>query len=126
MRRDAIDVNEPLPDVKWPVEMADMLAQMEDVFSRFGMADDVARRLAQETMLGLAAWRGGAMLYVPKAVSLRTALKHAEIWRYFRAQSGAVDMNDLAKRFDISVQTAYIIIKQQRKIHVAKCQRALF
>lgn len=107
---------------KWPKTLAEYVQVLEALYKRRGMDAEQAFRLAADSVLELAEQRGGRVEYLPCGDRLRTALKHAEIFR--RARAG--NFEQLAAQFDIQPHQVYRIVREQKALHLKKIQGSLF
>lgn len=115
-------VGEGIESSKWGKTLTEYVETLEALFLRRGFGEDRAFSLAADCVLELAEQRGGRVDYFPRGDALRTALKHAEIYR--RGKRGNVDA--LAKEFDLSVPQVYRILREQYALHRDKIQGKLF
>lgn len=112
-----------VPETKWAPQLANMVSVLEALYRRQGRSDDEALRLACDSVLALAEYAGGRVLYLPRGDRLRTALRDAEIHR--RWQRGD-KIEALAGDYGLSDIHVYRIIGQQRALHLRKVQGRLF
>jgi Mor family transcriptional regulator len=110
------------PASKWARSLVDGIRVLESLFKRRGMEADQASRLAMDAVLELGEYQGGRVIYWPRGDALRTALRHAEIYR--RARSGNIEQ--LAGEYGLSVPQIYRVLRQQHALHMAKIQGNLF
>lgn len=109
-------------ETKWAPLLADMLRVIEALKRREGRAEADAFADAQSTVLALAEYFGGRMVYLPRGDRLRTALRDAELWRRFNGRNSA----ELAHEYRVSEIHCYAILKKQRQLHQRKLQGRLF
>lgn len=121
-REQLLDQAEDPSGKKWPKTLAEYVQVLEALYKRKGMTAEQAFRLAADSVLELAEQRGGRVEYLPSGDRLRTALKHAEIFR--RAKAG--NYEELALQFDILPHQVYRIVREQKALHLAKIQGSLF
>jgi len=99
-----------------------MLRVLEALNKRGGVADTPAFATAQASVLALAEYFGGRMVYLPKGDRLRIALRDAEMWRAFSGKN----VPELAAHYDLSEIHVYSLLKKQRALHQRKLQGRLF
>ena len=111
------------PDIahQWEGTLADLLACSDAALKRTGLDESQAHKLAQVVVLAMADYMGGRALYLPRGHALKTALRHAQIYREFTGNN----IPWLVRRYKISEQMVYNIIRRQRAIQQARCQYAL-
>lgn len=112
------DVSQP----KWSKTLAEYVQVLEQLYLRRGMPEDQAFRLAADSVLELAEQRGGRVEYLPRGDSLRTALRHAEIYR----RCNGVNHQALADEYGLTVPQIYRINRQQRSLYLKRAQGGLF
>lgn len=112
-----------VPDSKWAPLLAQMVAVLEALYRRKGMDEQAAFKLASDSVLALAEYFGGRVVYLPRGDRLKTALRDAEIYRRFR---GSKNVDALAEEYDLSVIRVYAIYAEQRQLHLRKLQGRLF
>lgn len=107
---------------KWSKTLAEYVQVLEALYQRRGMPADEAFRLAADSVLELAEFRGGRAEYLPRGDALRTAIKHAEIFRRINGRN----FEAIADEFQLTVIQVYRIYREQRALHRAKIQGSLF
>lgn len=75
---------------------------------------DIARRIAQ-------VW-GGSVIYIPRGLRLKLSERDLKIWQEFNG----FNQQELARKYQVSVQWVYQIVKKMRKEEIAKRQPNLF
>jgi len=77
---------------------------------------------ARRTIMLLAHYFGGQVIYLPRNEKLRLALRNQQIWYEFNGHN----IQSLAKKHKLTETMIYGILKAQRKLMVMKKQRAMF
>ena len=114
--------DEPTHDHAWPQTLADLVDIMEDHLVRNCENEQVqARRLARELAVVLAKYFGGQPIYIPKGKQLTLAIRDTQIWHEFRGKN----INELARRYQLTHMRIYDIVKKQRALHMEKIQPQL-
>jgi Mor family transcriptional regulator len=111
-----------VPEDRWAPTLARLVEVLVARFKRNGMRETEAGRLANDTVLEIAHYFGGRTLYLPRGDRLTIALRDAEIYR--RARRGNVQQ--LAEEFELTDIQVWRIVRQQRRLHIAKIQPGLF
>lgn len=111
-----------LPPGKWAGALAECVDVLVSTYKRAGLDEDQALDLAQRGVIALADYRGGRHLYLPRGVSLRTAVRDRAIFHL----SGRVSSETLAARFELTVRRIEQIVHDQQRLHIARVQRDLF
>lgn len=122
-RRRLLDTPLEEPDSpKWASTLAEYVRVLEALFIRRGMESEAALRLAMDATLELGQYHGGHVIYLPRGDTLRTAIRHAEIFQ--RSRRGNID--DLAREYGLSVPQVYRIVRQQLALHRGRVQGKLW
>lgn len=106
---------------KWAKTLVEYVQVLERLYVRQGKTEAEAFKLASESVLELAEYRGGRVEYLPRGDAIRTALRHAEIYRRCNGRNH----QELAEEFEVSVIQVYRIYRQQRALHIKKIQPSL-
>lgn len=117
--RDLADI----PESKWAPLLAQLVGVLEAMYRRQGRGEDAALRLACDSVLAIAEYAGGRVMYLPRGDRLRTAVRDAEIHSRW---SRGVTIEQLAADYRLSDIHVYRIIGQQRALHLRKIQGRLF
>lgn len=104
--------NEKINNGAWPKMLIDIRDHMEFTFKENGQSAESALNLASQAVIALANHVGGGMLYLPRGVRLKKALRNAEIYQLFNGENTV----ELAKKYKISRQAVYAILKEQREL----------
>ena len=107
---------------RWPHDVAALKAIYIRELSEAGIDLDQATRLAQQLLIAQADYAGGRMFYLPKADRLNQHERDAEIFGAFNGHNQI----ELAKRYKLTVQRIYVIVKQQQALTRKKLQSELF
>lgn len=106
---------------KWAKTLVEYVQVLESLYIRQGKSEADAFKLASESVMELATHRGGRVEYLPRGDAIRTALKHAEIYRRCNGRN----QQALADEFGMNIIQVYRIYRQQRALHVKKVQHSL-
>lgn len=112
-----------VPEHKWAPMLANMVAVLEALYRRRGMAEGEAFKLASDSAMALAEYFGGRVVYLPRGDRLKNALRDAEIFREFR---GSANVDQLVEKYGLSAIRLYAIHAEQKALHLAKVQGRLF
>ena len=97
---------------RWPHDVAALKAIYSRELTAHGLSPEQADALAQSLLIAQAAYAGGRMFYLPKAERLSQHQRDAEIYAAFNGHNHIA----LAKRYNLTVQRIYTIIKQQQQL----------
>lgn len=111
-----------VPESKWAPMLASMVAVLEALYRRGGMDEMAAFRQASDSVMALADYWGGRVVYLPRGDRLKLALRDAEIYRRFR---GSANADALAKEFGLNVIRIYAIHAEQRNLYIQRTQQQL-
>lgn len=106
----------------WPKLLAELVDVCAAAFRRDGRAEAAALADAETTVLAIAEYFGGRMLYLPRNDALRKALRDALIWHTFKGDNIAA----LAEQHRLTPQAIYQIIAEQKRLRTRKLQGRLF
>lgn len=107
---------------KWPQRMAEFFAVEEAYNLRRGMSAEDAARDAAERVVLLADYIGGRVVYLPTGEQIRRAARDAVMFRL----EGRMSIDEMARRFDMSVANVYNILATQRRLYKERLQGRLF
>lgn len=110
------------PEERWAPLLARLVEVLVARFRRTGMSEDAADKLASASVIEIAHYFGGRMVYLPRGDQLRLALRDGEIFR--RSRRG--NIQQLAQEYGLTDIQVYRIIRQQQRLHLAKVQGRLF
>lgn len=77
---------------------------------REGINPELAENIGREAATFLADDWGGQSIYIPMDLSAKLSARNEEIYKLFTGDN----ISELAKRFGLSVQTVYRIVKAER------------
>lgn len=106
---DKLDV----PPEKWHVTLMEMLSAVSTAFVSRGKQKPQAEQDAQVAVEAIYSTFRGSMLYIPFSSATKRAFLHARIFAEFNGHN----QQELSRRYELSVQAIYRIIKQQREIN---------
>ena len=107
---------------KWPKDLAALCDIYDSELKRLGITDEDAHRIALSLLLAQANYGGGRMYYMPKGDRLKQAVRDRQIYREFNGRNH----DELGKRYGLTVQRIYEIVKRQGEIERARVQPRLF
>lgn len=113
----AVDV----PDDRWAPLLAALVDVLTATYTRMGLSDAQAAKMATTGVLAQAEYFGGRMVYLPRGARLKLALRDAEI--YHRAKRGNIDQ--LAAEYGLTDIHVYRICREQKALHLSKVQGRL-
>ncbi|WP_140919155.1 Mor transcription activator family protein [Limnobaculum xujianqingii] len=102
------------------ISLADLINHIAK--EMLNLSDTQVQALSQEVALQVAQAWGGQLVYMPQGAQLETAKTHLEIFEAFNGKNHA----DVARKFGISLQSVYRIVKRVRKETLTKMQGDLF
>jgi Mor family transcriptional regulator len=102
--------------------LMDLRDHVADILNKKAhLPDGVAKNIAQEVAARIADNWGGQLLYVPKDLATKMSTRNAEIMDAFTGDN----ITYLVKRFDLSRQTVYRILRSEKERRSVK-QGSLF
>ena len=124
---DAIDLLEHMgddvpPEHKWAPLLAALFRVFEAFNRRQGMSAEKATLDARDRCVLLGEYFGGRLVYIPKGERLRIAVRDTLIWHEHRGDN----VEELATKWGLAVQTVYEILREQRALYKGKLQGKLF
>jgi Mor family transcriptional regulator len=102
-----------VPPVKWHETLREMIDAVSAAFVAQGKQKPKADLDAQVAVEAIYSIFRGCNVYIPFSAGTRTALTHARIFAEFDGHNH----QDLARRYEMSVQAIYRIIKKQRELN---------
>lgn len=108
---------------KWPKDLVEMADFVRAELAAAGIEDAERQLLIEKVLVALCFRSGGRGFYLPQAHSVKTALLHKRIHDDWAAE---IPVQQLIKKYRMSEQTLYGIIKEQRALHRARIQPELF
>lgn len=112
-----------MPDEQYPELLENIRADIAEALIEIGIDEEVAKHAghhAAETVR--CKWGGTQMPYIPKGVQYQASLRDRQIWQEFNGQNH----NELCRKYGISLQWLYSIIKRMRADYVRRHQADLF
>lgn len=108
---------------KGPDMLTDLAQQVEASLRELvNMEQDRSEQVGQEVANRMAALWGGQLIYFPLGMKFKLTARDRKIWEEFSGHNQA----DLARKFGVSLQWIYKIIKAMRKEEQERLQRGLF
>lgn len=108
---------------KWPKDLVEMTDFIHAELDASGITDNDKHLLTEKVLIALCFRSGGRGFYLPQAAAVKTALLHKRIHDEWAA---SVPVVELIRRYKMSEQAIYGIIKEQRTLHQRKIQPGLF
>lgn len=113
-------MNEPQ---KMPELLTDLAARVQQILiEKAAMDKGLAEHLGFEIARDMAETWGGQNIYVPKGLEMALHSRDEQIWSEFNGHNH----NELARKYKISAQWVYTIVKRMRALEFAKRQPKLF
>ena len=107
-----------MQDHKYPKTISNLMDVIESLLLRvWSFNKEKARSVAESVIIEIAKYHGGKMVYIPIGNALKVALKHRQIFMDWKAD---MPVDDISSKHEISIQTVYKVIKQQRKLNREK------
>lgn len=107
---------------KWPKALAELVDVLACELGRNGMAADKALAQARKLALVQAHYMGGRAYYIPTGDHLKAALRDRAIWDEFNGRN----IEQLSRKYNLSVPQIYTVIATQRRIQREKQQLSMF
>lgn len=107
---------------KAPDLLADLAKHTAVSAKEFGICEEFAENLGMIVAMKISQSWGGLNVYIPKALELFACEREKQIYNEFNGTNHAA----LAKKYGLSVQWIYNIVKRVQKEEVAKRQIGLF
>lgn len=113
--------------MKEPKDMPDLLFDLAKrvqnmLVKKVGLEDALAQHIGFEISRELAENWGGQQIYVPQWLCMMRHSRDEEIWREFNGHNHAA----LAKKYRISLQWVYSIVKRMRAQELDRRKMKLF
>lgn len=105
----------------WPEQLANLF-DVVHAFTRRRLPDAQAATEARDLVILIAEYLGGRTLYLPGNEDLRIAVRDAQIY----ALQGRMPTDEIARRYDLTVQRISMICAEQRQLRVRRLQGELF
>lgn len=102
-----------VPPEKWHVTLMEMIATVHSAFVAKGKHTSDAEVDAEVAVEAIYTTFRGSLVYIPLSAATKRALLHARIFAEFDGQN----QQELSRRYEMSVQTIYRIIKKHRQIN---------
>lgn len=106
---DKLDV----PPEKWHVTLMEMVSAVYEAFLSKGKAAPEAEACAEIAVDAIYTVFRGNYLYIPFSTATKKAAIHARIFAEFDGHN----QQELSRRYEMSVQAIYRIIKKQRELN---------
>lgn len=111
-----------LPESKWAPFLANAVSVLDALYRRQGQGEDAAFRQASDSVMALAEYCGGRVVYWPRGDRLKNALRDADIYR--RSRRGNIEA--LAQEHGLTQIHLYRICRQQKALYLRKIQGRFF
>jgi len=106
----------------YPEILQELRDTMTDTLEKQGIEPDKAKEAAYEVAEILRINWGGMQIYICKALEYRLSERDLKIWHEFKGRNH----HELIRKYDISLQRLYKIIKIQRRKNMQERQGDLF
>lgn len=100
------------PAQKWHSTIMEMIEVVCAAFRRHGKSEQQAEHDAQVAVEAICETFRGNQFYFPSSAAARTAMLHARIFDEFDGHNH----QELSRKYQLSVQAIYRIIKKQREL----------
>lgn len=122
-----IDRLDDIPDdvlkKNWPRTLSELVEVTGAELQRQGIEPVLAGKLARKVAAAQAAYMGGRGYYLPVGESLFAELRNNEIFsRWDRGEK----IESLRRHYRMSETQIYTVIREQRRLHLARTQQPLF
>nr|WP_259370451.1 Mor transcription activator family protein [Rodentibacter pneumotropicus] len=107
---------------KAPDLLADLARHTVTTAKDFGLCDELAENLGMIVAMKISQSWGGLNVYMPKALELFACEREKQIFNEFTGNNHAY----LAKKYGLSLQWIYKIVKRVQKEEIAKRQFDMF
>ncbi|ATL91888.1 transcriptional regulator [Aeromonas sp. CU5] len=107
---------------KWPKALSELVDVLACELVRGGMAQEQAKAQARKLALVQAHYMGGRAYYLPTGDHLKAALRDRAIWDEFNGRN----IDQLARKYGLSVPQTYAIVAEQRGLTRRRMQPDLF
>lgn len=102
-----------VPPHKWHTTLAEMVVAVSSAFVSKGRATPQAEVDAEIAVRAICSTFRGSQLYIPFNAATERAFLHARIFAEFDGHN----QHELCRKYEMSVQHIYRIIKKQREIN---------
>ncbi|MFQ1022770.1 Mor transcription activator family protein [Avibacterium paragallinarum] len=119
MDKDKLDVFER----KAPEVLADLAAHVEqELINRYEMPEEQAKQAGVDVAMRISRAWAGEIIYIPRALLLALSERDLKIWREFNG----VNHRELARKYGVSMQWVYQIVKRMQKEEIDRRQFDMF
>ncbi len=108
---------------KWPKDLVEIIEYVQAELKAAGVTDKELLLLTEKVLIGLSFRSGGRGFYFPNAHRVKKALLHKRIHDDWATNIPPIE---LVRKYRMSEPAIYRIIDEQRAIHKAHIQPALF
>lgn len=102
-----------VPPEKWHTTLMDMVAAASSAFVSAGKSAPQAEADAEVAVKAIYLAFRGAQVYIPLSAATERAFLHARMFSEFDGEN----QQELSRKYGMSVQHVYRILKQQREIN---------
>lgn len=117
-----VEYEDELFQTKAPELISHLYSKIKVEGQAANLDEQTVQQLASKVAMSIAHDFGGEVLYIPKGLLLPLTKRDLQIWQSFNGNNH----NELARKFNVSVQWVYKIVKRVQKEEVAKRQIDLF
>lgn len=107
---------------KWPKALSELVDVLACELVRGGMEPELAKAQARKLALVQAHYMGGRAYYIPTGDHLKAALRDRAIWDEFNGRN----IDQLARKHDLSVPQTYAVVAEQRELNRRRHQLDMF
>ncbi|MGH1460980.1 MAG: Mor transcription activator family protein [Neptuniibacter sp.] len=109
---------------KWPKDLAALIDIFSDELERQGYAKEESQRITHRLLAAQSMYCGGRYFYLPKPDALEKAVRDLNLYNDWAGNN--MEPSELTKKYKVSVQHVYRIIKEQRAYYRKRIQPELF
>lgn len=110
-------------EAKAPEILTDLAAHIQEVLvQKYQMSQDEAKQAGADVAIRISRAWAGEIIYIPRALLLELSERDLKIWHEFNG----FNHRELARKYGVSMQWVYQIVKRVQKEEVAKRQVDMF
>ena len=98
--------------VKWPAVLAELYDITSDGLKKAGYKQEDCQSISGVVIKALSAMGGGRYFYMPASGSWERSVRDTQLFQDFTG----TNIEDLVRKYGISLQSVYSIIRKQREI----------
>lgn len=106
----------------WPGDLVELSDVIRQQLKREGVEDEQIYRQMDRVLLAMSFLGGGRGYYLPKGDRIKNAVRDKRIYDSFNGSN----IHELVRKFALSEQKIYNVIREQRALHLRRVQHNLF